>query len=659
MRSKTSVGVLAILIALGAYYASVGTFNIDEIIYLKAVDAFYSHHYLIVNNGYDIFKSASLKLAWLVVGPHGLTPQYPAGTAILGGLLYGLLGDHSLIVWNALASIVTLFVVRSLAREIYGDDSVAWWAVLILAVATYWSGYSVGHWPHSISVFFSCAAMLCMWRAIFVGYRVKMLAFTAGICVGFGLLFRLDDVLILPSLVVITILYARQRIIFLFWGVVGVLPGLVAMSLINYYKFGTFNPISYGGNEMEGGNHSLENMVLLVGLTLALCAWVAFRNASKGWKLPGSQRYAIILPLILLLIVVLVPDARNLLLQYARGFYGMVIDIRVVRDPWVPQELGPNNTMLFAGYPKMAWAQSLPWLGMLLFYVGSQKSVADKRALTFCLLPTFFLTFPFILHQWHGGAAPDMRYFLPAVPLLAILAARIWTVLLARGSKPRDIFYWALAGVILLILGILGWLAMNQSSPLPWILQVLPIYVLMLTAVSCLLAGWLYSKNILWVRLGTLCSAGALTLASIISVADISYVQATRAIRYSISKSYEKMLPTHSLLVVTPGMVQMRAIANSTDGSVIASFVREPHWKMVPVPSAGKKDIYERLGAPAFSVMADIGIFERALRDGYHVFVSNGSLVPIIEKTSNLKVSQIISLPSVSSKPTLYELELQ
>lgn len=660
LRSDVLAVGLSILIIIGLFYASAGTFIIDEVIYLKAADAFYNHHSLIVSNGYDVFRSASLKLGGLVLGPHGLTPQYPAGTAILGGMSYGLLGDHSLMAWNALASVGTLFIVRSLAREMFGADVVAFWAVLILALATYWPGYSVDQWPHAITVFFLCAALLCAWRATVVTAntrRIRQMALMSGLCIGLGTLFRLDCVLVLPSFVVITMLYASERCAVLFWGLLGVLPGLIAMSLINHYKFGTFNPLSYGGNEIEGGNHSVENFLLLSVFMVMFCGLAILRVMPKFWRFRLSRRWVFVLITILGLTTVLVPAIRNLVLQYAAGFYGMVIDIRTIRDPWIPQMVAQGGTILFSGYPKMAWGQSLPWLGILLFYVRSTESSAERKALAFGLLPTFFLTFPFILHEWHGGDSLEMRYFLPVVPVLSILVARAWIRLLAQADRGSSPVYFSLFGSLCVILGIFAWLVLDQSSSLSALVQVLPMYALLTVSVACLLVGWTRAWDIFAAKVAIACSAGALVLASVVSVVGISYAQAARATHYSISAMYDKLLPEKSLLLMNPSLAQMRAVTNS--GTVFATTVREPGWKVVRAGLGGTTSAAEKLGAPIHDHLADASVVERAIKKGYRVFTTADVPESIFEELPALRMSRVVVPPDFDKSIAPYELTLQ
>ena len=150
--------VLALLVATP--FVSTGFFSLDEVIYFAGADALFRDGSLFVDNGFDEFGSEDLRIWFLVQGQHGLTPQYPVGTALLGAPFLSVFGVRGLIIINVLAGIGTLFATRSLAKQMFGHPEIGLIAALILVLGTFWPEYVYGHWPHSISLFFVTVSLV-------------------------------------------------------------------------------------------------------------------------------------------------------------------------------------------------------------------------------------------------------------------------------------------------------------------------------------------------------------------------------------------------------------------------------------------------------------------------------------------------------------------
>ena len=102
------------------------------------------------------------------------------------------------------------------------------------------------------------------------------------------------------------------------------------------------------------------------------------------------------------------------------------------RNPRLHWEGVPDGTRSFWGLSKKALGQSLPWLGLLALLLRPQLWQGRSRSFTCALIFTALFMLPFLIRSWHGGMSSNMRYFLPALPVLSILAATLIHDLLDR-----------------------------------------------------------------------------------------------------------------------------------------------------------------------------------------------------------------------------------
>ena len=82
--SNVVLGVIVFGLLAATLFVSPGFFSIDEVIYFTGADALQRNSSLFVDNSFAKFGSEDLNIWFLVQGQHGLTPQYPVGSAILG-----------------------------------------------------------------------------------------------------------------------------------------------------------------------------------------------------------------------------------------------------------------------------------------------------------------------------------------------------------------------------------------------------------------------------------------------------------------------------------------------------------------------------------------------------------------------------------------------
>lgn len=417
-------------------------------------------------------------------------------------------------------------------------------AALIYGVASFAVEYAIGFWPHAVTTFFvsaAVAAAACGWRG---ETRHEMLGFlVAGLAIGVAVNIRVDAVLAVPGLAAWILIAARRPYVGLAMLALGLAPGLAAATWINYVKFGRLSPVTYGNNR---GGASLDHYA----------KWLpVFGAVAVGFLLLGIDRVRAMLsgPLALAGLlacvaaaVMVVPSLTALASRLARGAFPLVVNFQAIPLPGWGLYLTEQGIITAWGLPKKALLESLPYVAATVLLLPRLFRGPNRTALALCFLfPLPFLAF-FSLNTWHGGGN-NMRYFLSAVPALAILSAvalseithrlgeRSWPALIAGSA--------ALGGAILY--------AEVQGYPAGFILQhVLP------TAIMTGLVGF---AVVLWLTRGPVQGAAARAMLSLFTLGlatatvngwgvDMVTSQHSRARNAQVIEKAAE-LPTNALIV--------------------------------------------------------------------------------------------------------------
>ncbi|MXU63817.1 glycosyltransferase family 39 protein [Oceanomicrobium pacificus] len=468
----------ALSLAVAAYVlASPGFFIIDEVIYFIGADALARDGTFSIQNGIETFPSEDMH-AWLLVeGPLGLTPQYPIGTSLLVWPVMWLLGAKSLIFANILFGLLTSYMTFRLSFYMFRDRGVALAAALLLALGTFWLEYVVGHWPHSISMFFLLCAFSLFLRAM-DSEDGLVPALASGAMIGCGIFFRLEAVILLFPFGAILLLDARKPWRLLVGGAVGLLPFVLAMSFANWIRFDDLNPLSYG---TSGG---LTRFSRYVGMLAGIGGALVLILLCRVLKAKGIDPIKLLFGLAVVAVALLAVMQHALFLRAASGLYDILIDTRGIEDGRAGVRLQDDGTLLFWGLPKKALAQSLPWLGCLVLLAGVRPG-PERRYAIYILTVSAAWTLPFVMGSWHGGLGSNMRYFLPVVPLLVILACWLAGDLL---RKTRSVTAAHLAGVMALSAGAFLYIDRSTSLSGAYVHQVVSLLCLGATVLACAVA---------------------------------------------------------------------------------------------------------------------------------------------------------------------------
>ncbi len=429
---KIRLTVLAMLL-LGHLLFSVfavapGHFVSDEGIYHQMSKAFAEERTWTLWQEYGEFPSPELRTWNHVTGKDGsLQSQYPYLHPVLAWPFYELAGFRGLFALNAIAYAALAGICFMLGNRLWRDPRISADAVILLTLGSYAWQYSQAAWSQTLSAAFLLAGVWLGVCAVQADVRRHALLYgcAAGMTVGLGAGVRLDVIFMAPALFIPLLYDHTPR-----WRVaaavlVGLLPGLLLLSLTNYAKFGTLQPLTYG---RPSGSTSIGAYIPLFSMALAVLAatWIASRDAV--W--PSMVRHRLALSaagaILMAAVAFLVPAIGEMLWRLARGAWILVADLSVV-DPstgGIAITRGASGAIMYAGTVKKALLQSLPWLPVaLLAVVGMPRGRAAVYSHAIPLLTVLAFVTIYGWFTWHGGYAFNLRYFVPLLPIFAIYGA--------------------------------------------------------------------------------------------------------------------------------------------------------------------------------------------------------------------------------------------
>jgi hypothetical protein len=212
------------------------------------------------------------------------------------------------------------------------------------------------------------------------------------------------------------------------------------------------------------------------------------------------------------------------LARAASGARALLIDATLIEDPRPGMARQPDGTLLFWGLAKKALGQSLPWLGLLAAVAFLPRREGRRDAYLLCIFAVAIGLAPFVPRAWHGGLGGNMRYFLPLLPLLTALFARLWLDLAERagGRAHRPACLGALAGV-----AVVGLHLRFGPGGVPGATQLMSTWMLGAIALAGLAAG--LSRSGAAARLGMAAGAAGVAAACIFGLQDLAASQHRRA----------------------------------------------------------------------------------------------------------------------------------
>jgi hypothetical protein len=403
-----------------------GPLSIDEVLYHRMVTSLVDGHGLMLWNGYEEFASAELTARYISAFEGRLAAQYPHGFPAVAAPVYALLGYRGLFLVNAVAFVGVAALCYRIAMQLIRDQRVAAGASAILVGGTFSWEYSQAAWPHALTLLLILGFVSLGIDAFLSTERARAVRFAAaaGLVAGFACTVRLDAVLCLSALLLPSLVVSPIRLREVGAAAAGMAPGLVALAVTNWIKWGTPVPFSYGSaSGLQLSRYLLLIAILICGATAVV---ISTRPKVRAWLATGPRKVLVAGALLLGLMLLLVPVARGELLRLLSGAHAILVDLRELPldAPGAAMTRTPTGGVLYWGGYKKALLQSVPYIVLLVVPVvlAVRSRKLREPMLILSIIPLTLGVF-FSYYSWHGGLCYNMRYLLPALPFLSILCA--------------------------------------------------------------------------------------------------------------------------------------------------------------------------------------------------------------------------------------------
>jgi hypothetical protein len=385
-----------------------------------------------ITNGYSEFPSRTLKILFLVNGPLGLVSQYPSGTAVLAAPFFLIGGLQGVVILNAIAAVALLAVTYALALRTTGTNrSLALDSALILGLSSFLVAYAVGIWPHAIGTLLTTAPSLLLITREGKSTKKVVAVFFAGVILGLATQIRVDVIIAAAAYVAYLLFVSERPYRDAATFSIGLVPGFAISIVANYTKFGTLSPISYGHSTLGSDYIVLIPAAIAIAILVAAAGLVPVRTfiARRPLAILGT----------VLFVVTVFSLFSALPSRFFRGLYVLLVNMQAYDgDLGIAGYRLEGGLILWGAMIKKALFESLPWAGFLaipLYTIVVKSPRLPIHILGFLMMGAYFAFFA--PNQWHGGQAPNMRYFLPTLPFMAILAAAGWQQLRHDSRGPE------------------------------------------------------------------------------------------------------------------------------------------------------------------------------------------------------------------------------
>jgi hypothetical protein len=551
---ETGAAVLALTVLAVAFVVPAAAFTIDDVVYIDMARAMAREGSLFLAGG-DVPGAPLVARDLTVIVGDRVAPQYPSGYAFIAASFYAAFGMRGLILLNALAGLGAAALTWSLGLKLFRDRAIALSGAGILVGGTFFLNYLFAIWPHMLALLFLLGGVKLAAAALDpASLRRSLLIALSGAVLTAGAAIRVDAVLALGAVFLWLRIFAAPadrnaaRLLLL-----GAAPVLLALSFLNQAKFGVFSPFTYGatGRHIEASDYALLLALAGAGFLAAFIVDVSRASAI----IAAGRKHAILFGCLLALGVLALAPVRD----YARGLYALLVDLQALPESRFQPGLARNayGQISFWMLPKKALLQSLPFLPLLVVPIAA--FFAGRRVKEVSLLlglaaaPVAFYS----LNAWHGGMSCNLRYFLPVLPFIALLAGLALVELWRRARLGRDAVLLSLgAGAATALLAAVAAERLGGPARLPLLLypQIALGAALLIIAIRCV-----YLNTEQSARAALVAGLACIGAAGVIGASDEFGYERQRLARAILDRAHAAALESGDLAIVGSAPVYVRA----------------------------------------------------------------------------------------------------
>ncbi|WP_417786549.1 hypothetical protein [Tenacibaculum sp.] len=604
-------------------------FSIDEIVYNMMARDIWRGDFFHIKNGYDVFPFDSMTMLLLKPNEGELSSQYPILYPLISAPFVSFLGIKGLVFVSMTAHFFSIYGIYKISAIFLKNRSLCIFVSLVFGFGTFSLEYALSAFSHSLSA----SALLFSIYFLVINKKLKYRNFfLSGLFIGLATLVRLDSILILAAIAVWGLGMYRFPQAIKNGGVIafGFFPSILILSGINFVKFGTFNPFTYGTSVVQnedGYDNTSAHFPLLLLIVSFLLSSIFYKSMSCF--LVESTRKIIFSFVFLLVLLYLV----NLIYPFIfeniyNGIVGLFFDMRYlgILSPEPAMKIAENGSILYYGIVKKSLFESLPILSVGMFsiilYFFKNKDYFDSRLLLIWM-SALFLVLPFLILGWHGGLSYNQRYFIPVIPFLLLLSLLVFERYLCTFYDFKNFIYGGFCIVIIskLILIIYGY----NEIYVEIITLYLPLFLsvsMFLISISCIfLEGGKRLRLVVSFFVGVSVFLGVIKTFNdikshfyVLSIYEdqgshfIEYMNEKTVLITNYNEAYSKALESDTILTMT-GISQNKDIVDIVNKSMI-----EGYTVFLVVDEAFLSYLYE-IGS-----LKDLNVCEKALESSIYLF---------------------------------------
>jgi hypothetical protein len=434
------LALLIFHVIISAFVTQPGYLSADAGTYHLMLDSRARGDEFNIQTGYSEYPHPSLRIGQLFPKDSTLVSQYPEFYTFAALPFYPFLGFRSFFFLNATAFVFACFLTGKLALLLFSSKHLEQAAMLLYAMGTFAWSWSQTSYPHIFASLPALLATLLVARIVFTplwNEQSLMCALLAGFAAGFGLGVRLENIFTIPALVLVLLLWAQHPKVGLSGFIGGMTPPLAILMWINWIKFGSPNPLSYGD-----GDHCVRTSGIVAYLPIAIYGVLAFVALLLLFRKRGAHPWQTLLLMASIFVAGLfwLSVPHNWAHTTLEGFVQLVLDLR-----WRPLEAlapmmsrSPHGAVVFIGNVKKSLLQSLPYVVLTLVSlvpITLQRGPWKKLVFLWLVVAGTILIFSYM--AWDGNLSLNMRYFVGILPFLSILV--VWSLrnTIKSGSMER------------------------------------------------------------------------------------------------------------------------------------------------------------------------------------------------------------------------------